>query len=168
MVRCDWRSGRGKVLFVDADMEAGLLKLLFYVDLTLLHQGQKIGTKPCDLGERETMLGDIDRLTGKVRRGDIPFGRGRISIDVYQVLLEFNRTDGRVDLQRSMEVGIVCAGQCSKKLRRPRATVATICGEPLIDLQSAIGRKIDEQMLAAHVDEVLIVLNATEPVMVSN
>lgn len=65
-------------------------------------------------------------------------------------------------------MGIVCACQCSKKLRRPGAAVATIYGEPLIDLQSAIGWKIDEQMLAAHVYEVFIILNATEPVMVSN
>jgi hypothetical protein len=65
-------------------------------------------------------------------------------------------------------VGIVCAGQCSKKLRRPGAAVATIYGEPLIDLQSAIDWKIDEQMLAAHVYKVFIILNATEPVMVSN
>ena len=67
MVRCDWRSDRGNVLLVDADMEAGLLKLLLYVYFALLYQGQQIGAQPCDLSERETVLGDVNRLTGEVR-----------------------------------------------------------------------------------------------------
>lgn len=168
MVRCDWRSGRGKVLLVHADVETGLLKLLFHVDLILLYEGQQISAKPRDLGEREAVLGDVDRLTGEVGRSDIPFRRGRVSIDVYQVLLEFNRTNGRVDLQGSVEMGIVCASQGGKKLCGPGATVATIYREPLVDLQSAVGWKRHKQAFTAHVDEVLITLNASQSFAVGN
>src|ERR1700679_3093141 len=90
-MRCNRRGVSGNISFVDADMEARLLKLLFYVDLAFLHEGQKVGTKPGDLGEGETMLGDVDGLPCEMRRSSVPFCRSRIAINVHEMLLEFNR-----------------------------------------------------------------------------
>ena len=101
-MRCSWftagRRGGGKIFFVDADVKAGLLELLFDVDFSLLHQRQKVAAQPGDLGEREAVLGDVDSLTGEVGRGGVAFGWGRVAIDVHQVLLEFDGADGGVDL----------------------------------------------------------------------
>ena len=100
MVRRLWTAaGTGrKILFVHTDVKAGLLELLFHVDLALLHERQKVASQPCDLSERQAVLGDVDRLSGEVRGGGLALCRGRIAVDVQQVLLEFDGADGGVDL----------------------------------------------------------------------
>jgi hypothetical protein len=97
-MRCSWHRLRGQILLVDADVEAGLLELLFYVNLALLHEGEKIAAEPRDLGERQSVFGDVDGLTGEVRRRRVPLCWGGITVDVHQMLLEFNRAHRRVDL----------------------------------------------------------------------
>src|SRR5258707_15846753 len=66
-----------EVFFIDADVEAGLLKLLLDVNLALLYEGQKVAAKPGDLCEREPVLGDIDGVTGEVGGGGGSLGWGR-------------------------------------------------------------------------------------------
>ena len=68
MVRCGGiavGSGvRRQVLSVDTDVEAGLLKLFFYVNLAFLDEREKVAAQPGDFGERETMFCDVDGLAG--------------------------------------------------------------------------------------------------------
>jgi hypothetical protein len=58
--------GCRQVLFVDADVEAGLLKLLFDIDFTLLNERQELASQPGDLRERKSMFGDINGLPGEM------------------------------------------------------------------------------------------------------
>ena len=158
---------RWEIFFVHADVKAGLLELLFHVNLALLHEGQKVAAQPGDLGEGETVLGDVDGLAGKVRRRRVAFRRSRVAIDMHQMLLEFDRPDGGVDLERGMEVRVVGAGQRGEKLSSPGAAVAAIHGEALIDLQSVAGGEGDEEPLIAHVHKVFLALNTIEAIAVS-
>ncbi len=103
-----------QIFLVDADVEAGLLKLLFDIDLALLDKRQQIAAQPRDLGEREAMLGDVDSLAGEMRRSGIAFGRSCVAVDVHQMLLEFDGANSGVDLQRRVEVGVVGAGQVAR------------------------------------------------------
>ena len=61
------RGGRRQILPVDADVKTRLLKLLLDINLAFLHQRQEVSAQPGDLGERETVLRDIDGLAGEVR-----------------------------------------------------------------------------------------------------
>ena len=90
--------GWGKIFFVDADVKAGLLKLLFHVYFAFLHERQKIAAQPGDLGQGEAVLRDVDGLASKVGRGCVALGRSRVAVDVYQMLLEFDGADSRIDL----------------------------------------------------------------------
>src|SRR6266853_1598180 len=131
-------SGRGKIFFVDADVKAGLLKLLFHVHFAFLHQGQEVAAEPGDLGKGEAVFRDVDGLAGEVRRGGVASGGGGVAVDVHQVLLEFDGADGGVDLQRRVEVSVVGTGQGGEKLRNPGAAVAPVCRKAFVDLQGVI------------------------------
>jgi hypothetical protein len=61
-----------------------------------------------------------------------------------------------------VEVGVVSPGQGSKKFCGPRAAVAAVHGKLLVDLQGIRGGKGDQEMFAAQVEKVFIVLNAVE------
>src|SRR5258708_565099 len=110
------------------------------------------------------MLRNVDRLTGEMRRGDVPFSRSRVAVDVNQMLLEFDRANGRVDLQRRMEVSVVSTGQRSQKLCSPRPAVTSVQGQPLINLQGVRSRKRDQETLAAHAQQIVITLNTIQAV----
>ena len=164
-------AGRGagrQVLSVDADVKAGLLKLLFHVDFALLHQGQEVAAQPGDLGEREAVLCDVDGLAGEMRRGGVAFGGRGVAVDVHQVLLEFDRADGGVDLQRGVKLSVMSAGHGGEKLRDPGAAVAAVCGKALVDLQDAAFGEGDQQPFVAHVEKIFVVLDAVEAVAVSD
>lgn len=156
--------GGGKIFLVDADVKAGLLELLFNINLAFLHERQKIAAQPGDLGEGEAVFRDVDGLTGEVGRGCVALSRGCVAVDVHEMLLEFDGADSGVDLQRCVEVGVVCAGDGSKEFCSPGAAVTTVQGKPLVDLQGVCGRKRDQETFAAQCEEVFIVLNAVEPV----
>lgn len=108
------------------------------------------------------MLRNVDCLAGEMRRGDVPLSRSRVAVDVNQMLLEFDRTNGGVDLQRRVEVSIVSTGKRSQKLCSPWAAVAAVQRQPLINLQSVRSRKRDQETLAAHTQQIFIALNAIE------
>ena len=52
-------------------MEAGLLELLFDVDLALVDEGLQVGAHPGDLREGEAAFSDVDGLAGEVRGGGV-------------------------------------------------------------------------------------------------
>ena len=90
--------GRRKISLIDADVEAGLLKLFFNIHFAFLNERQEVPAQPGNLGERETMLGDVDCLTGEVRRSSVTLGWCCIAIDVNQMLLELDGANRGVDL----------------------------------------------------------------------
>lgn len=61
-----WGRGRGQVFFVNTDVKAGLLELLFHIDLAFLNERQKVAAHPCDFCAGETAFGEINGLAGKV------------------------------------------------------------------------------------------------------
>lgn len=69
------------------------MKLFFHVDLSLLNQRQKIPTEPRNLSERESVLGDVDGLTCKMRGSGVTFSWSCIAIDVHEMLLELDRAN---------------------------------------------------------------------------
>lgn len=87
-----------QVALVDADVEAGLLELLFDVNLALLHEREQVTAHPGDLGEREAVLCEIHGLAGEVRGGGVAFGRGGVSVGAEETVLELDSADGGVDL----------------------------------------------------------------------
>src|SRR6266851_4868626 len=131
--------GGRQILPIDADVKAGLLKL----------------------------LRDVDGLAGEVRRGGVAFGGSGVAVDVHQVLLEFDCADGGVDLQRRVKVSVVSASQSGEKLRDPGAAVASIYGKALVDLQGVTFGEGDQQPFAAHVQKIFVVPDAVEAVAVS-
>ena len=144
------------------------MKLLFHVDLALLHERKEVAAQPGDLSEGEAVFGDVDGLAGEVRRGGVAFGGSGVAVDVDQVLLEFDRADGGVDLQRRVEVSVVGASQGGEKLRDPGAAVAPVCGKAFVDLQGVTGGERDQQALVAHVQKIFVVLDAVEAVAVGD
>ncbi len=159
--------GGRQILPIDADVKAGLLKLLLDVDFAFLYEGQEVAAQPGDLGEGETVLRDVDGLAGEVRRGGVAFGGSGVAVDVHQVLLEFDCADGGVDLQRRVKVSVVSASQSGEKLRDPGAAVASIYGKALVDLQGVTFGEGDQQPFAAHVQKIFVVPDAVEAVAVS-
>jgi len=147
-------------------VEAGLLELLFDIDLALLHERKQVATGPGDLGEGEAVFGDVDGLASEVWRGGVAFGGRCIAVDVHKVLLELDGADGGVDLQGSVKVRVVGAGHRSEELRGPGTAVAAIYGEALVYLEGVAERESDKKPVVAHVQEVIVVLNAAEAVAV--
>src|ERR1700722_18953694 len=84
------------------------------------------------------------------------------------MLLELDRANSRVDLQRSMKVSVMRAGKRREKLRGPRAAVAAICRKTLVDLQAVIRGEGYEQPVAAHAHKIFVVLNPVEAVTVGH
>ena len=154
-------AGAGRqVGLVDADVEAGLLELLFDVDLAILNQRRQVGAHPCDLWQGKAALGDVHGLAGEVRGGGYRRRRGRrLPLVSRQALLELDRADGGVDLERGVEAGVVVAGHIREEARGPDAGVAAIVREALVDADGVILGEGDELELAAHGDEVSVVLD---------
>jgi hypothetical protein len=149
-------------------VKAGLLELLFDVDLAFLNKRKKVAAHPGDLSAREAVLGEVDGLAGEMRRGGVTVGGSGVAVDAHEMLLELYSADGGVDLQRSVEAGVVSAGEISKKTSGPGAAEAAIRREAIVDLHRAIDGEGDEQSLAAHVAEIFVVLDAVEAVTVGD
>jgi hypothetical protein len=158
---------RRQVLPVDADVKAGLLKLLFHVDFAFLYERQEVAPEPGDLGQGEAVLRNVDGLASEVRRGGVAFGGRGVAVDVHQALLEFDGADGGVDLQRRVKVSVVGAGQGGEKLRNPGSAVAPVYRKTFVDLQGVTFGKGDQQPFAAHLHKVFVVPDAVEAVAVS-
>ena len=126
-------------------MEAGLLELLFDVDLALLDERQQVAAQPCDLGEGEAVLGDVDGLAGEMGRGGVAVGGSGVAVGAEEMLLELDGADGGVDLERRVEAGVVGAGHGGEKLRGPGAAVAAILREAFVDVQGAAGGDGDKR-----------------------
>jgi len=105
------RRGGGQIFFVDADVEAGLLELLFDVDLAFLNERKKVAAHPGDLGAGEAVLGEVDGLAGEMRRGGVALGGGGVAVDAHETLLELDGANGGVDLQGRVEASVVSAGE---------------------------------------------------------
>src|SRR5579859_4643484 len=82
----DGEFGSG-VTLVDRDVETGLAKLIFDIDLTRLLQRNQPGAQPADLLCAEALLGDVDGAAGKMRRGDVAIGSRGVAVDVAQMAL---------------------------------------------------------------------------------
>jgi hypothetical protein len=67
-----------------------------------------------------------------------------------------------------MKAGVVRPGQCGEELRCPRTAVAAVGREAFIDLQSAVDGHGDEHLLAAHIHEIVVILDAIETVAVGD
>jgi hypothetical protein len=101
-------------------------------------------------------------------RGGIAVCRGSIAVDPQQVLLKFDRADSGVYLQRTVEVGVVRARHIGEERRGPRAGVAAVRGQTIIDLQRVACGERNQYPLTPHLDEIGVVLNAIEALAVSN
>ena len=95
--------GGGEEAFVNGDVEAGLLELLFDIDLALVDEGLKVGAEPGDLDAGEAALGDVDGLAGEVWGGGVAGGGCGVAVGADQALLNRDGADGGVDLERCME-----------------------------------------------------------------
>ncbi len=158
----------GEVFFVDADVEAGLLELLFDVEFALLDEGEEVGAEPGDLGEGEAVLGDVDGLAGEVGRGGVAFGGCGVAVGVEEALLELDGADGGVDLERGLEAGEVLAGEGVEEEGGPGAAEAAVGGEAVVDAEGVVGGDGDEDAGGAHVVEVGVVMDAFEAVAVGD
>ena len=154
--------GRRRVAAVDRDVEAGLVELLFHVDLAGGLQGQEPGTHPRDLGLGQALLADVDGGSRQVRRGEISVSGGGVAVHQHQGPLEIDGPYGRVDLQRAVEALIVAAGQVAEEVRGPWAAVAAVVGKSRIDSQRGAGGEDDQLAGGAHGVELGIVLNPDE------
>lgn len=126
---------RWEIPAVDADMKAGLLELLFDVDLAALDEGKQISAEPCDLGERETMFREVDGLSGEMGRGDIALGGCGVAVGALETELKLDGANGGVYLEGGVEVGVVRDGQGGEELCRPGPAVAAIARKALIDAE---------------------------------
>src|ERR1700745_180503 len=104
-------------------MKAGLIELLFYVNLSGSLQRQQIGTHPGYLRHRQSSFGYVDGCAGKVRRGDITFSRRSIAIHFDQMPLIFDRAHSGIDLQRTMEAGVVYTPEIAQEMGCPRTAI---------------------------------------------
>src|ERR1700733_1140284 len=94
---------RRQIPFVDTDVKAGLLELLFNIPLALLHERQKVTSQPGNFGEGETVFCDVDGLAGQVRRRYVALSRRGVAVDAHQMLLKFDGADSRINLKGSGE-----------------------------------------------------------------
>jgi hypothetical protein len=157
-----------QIFFINADVKASLLKLLFNVDLALLHKWHQIAAQPRNLRKRKPMLGEVDRLPRKVRRGGISLGRRCITVSKQQTLLELHGPNSRVHLQRSVEPSIVRAGQRCKEFPSPWTAVSPVARKPLVDKQRPASRNRNQQVLPSQIQNVLIVGDAIEPLAIGH
>src|SRR6202034_4174798 len=124
-----WGCGLGMqrhVRPVDRDVEAGLLKLLFHVDLARRLQWQQIGTHPRNFRWGEPLLRDIHGLAGQMRRSDITLCWRGVPVDMQQMALVRDGPHRRVDLQRRMESLVVDASEIPQETAGPGAAVAPV------------------------------------------
>ncbi len=75
------RRARRRVALVDGDVEAGLAKLFFYVDLACGFERQQAAAHPGDLAAAQTVFGNVDGRAGQVRAHNITFCRGSVAVD---------------------------------------------------------------------------------------
>ena len=87
---------------------------------------------------------------------------------MHEVLLELDGADSGVDLQGRVEVLVVGAGKIGEELRGPGAAVAAVDGEAVVDVEGVADRETYEQLLIAHVEEVVVVLDAVQAVAVGH
>ena len=132
------RRGRG-VAAVDGDVEAGLVKLLFDIDLAGGLQRQEPGAHPGKLRKGHALLADVDGGAGEVRGGNVAVGGGGVAVDCKERALELDGADGGVDLEGAMETRIVAAGEVGEEVGRPWAAVAAVEGQIGIHAQGIAG-----------------------------
>jgi hypothetical protein len=149
-------------------VEAGLLELLFDIDLAKVDEGLKVSAHPGDFETCEATFGDVDGLAGEVRRGGVaPGGRG-VAVGVDEALLESDGADGGVDLEWRVEGGVVVAGEDAEEGGGPGAGEAAVFGETVVDAEGITFGQGYELILAAKVEQVGIVSDAVEAVMVGH
>ena len=156
----------GDVAAVDADVEAGLLELLFDVDLALVDERLEVGPHPCDLGDGEAVLGDVDGLAGEVRRGGAAGGGRGVGVAALEPLLELDGAHGGVDLQRQVEAVVMVAGEGGEEVRSSGAREAAVLRQTVVDAQGPALRQGDELMTAAQLEQVGVVAHAVQAVAV--
>ena len=155
------RLGR-RIALVDRDVEAGLLELLFNIDLACRLQGREPVTHPANFLPAHPFLGNVDGGSGEVRANDIAFGRRRISIHGHQVLLVGYGAHGRADFKRTVKLSFVRSRQIGEKACRPGATVAMVFRQVRIHSERRRGRHGDKEFAGNAVSQVVLVLDALQ------
>ena len=144
------------------------MELLFNVDLALLDERLQVAAEPRDLGEGETVFGDVDGLSGEVWGGSVAVGGCGVAVGAEKLLLELDGADGRVYLERSVEATVVGARHGGEKLCSPGTAETAVVGEAVVDEEGAAGGDGDKQALAAEVEDVLVIPDAVEAFAVSD
>lgn len=97
------------VALVYGDVEAGLTKLFFNIQLAGFLQGAEMDAHPVDFVRGEIALGDVDGGARDVRAYNVTLGTGGVAVAQSKFLLILNGADGGADLERPMEDCLVGA-----------------------------------------------------------
>jgi hypothetical protein len=159
--RCAEWGGR-RVAAIDGDVEAGLVELLFHIDLAGGLKRQQPGAHPGKLREGHAFFADVDGGAGEVRGGDIAVGGGGVAVHLEESALELDGTDGGVDLKRVVEARVVAAREVSEEVGSPRAAVAAVGGQIGIDAQRIAGGDGDDVSAGLKLVELDVVFDADQ------
>ncbi len=154
---------RGKVVFVDGDMEAGLLEFFFHVDLAGGFDGEQVAAHPGHLGAAQVVFGNVDGGAGKVRADNVAQGRRGVAVYLHQSLLVLNRSDCGADFKRPVELCIVRCGEVGEESRGPGAAIAVIGWQVAVDDERIGGRYWNKKVMGNAGGEIVFVLDAFEP-----
>ena len=158
-----WGSARRwRVIFIDGDVEAGLLELLFHVDFAGLFEGEQAGSHPGDFLTAEWAFGNVDSGAGEVRADDVAFGGGGIAVDPHESLLVGDGADRGAHFKGAVELGSVAARQVGEEERGPGAAIAVIDGQVAVDRERDRRGHRDQQLFGDAVGEIVFVFDALE------
>lgn len=154
---------QGRIAAIDGDVEAGLVELLFNVDLAGGLEGQQPGAHPGKLRDGHALLADVDGGAGEVRGCDIAVGGGGVAIDFEEGALESDGADGGVDLEGAVETGVVGAGEVREEIGRPGTAVAAVGGQLRVDAEGGSGGKGDDFAGGFKLFQLGVVFDADQP-----
>ena len=104
---------------INADVEAGLLELLFYVNLARLDERHQVAAHPGDLRDGHAALAEVKGLPGEMRGGSFAIDRGGIAVGALQAKLVGDSAYSRVDLQGLAEALVEGVGDVGGEVYGP-------------------------------------------------
>jgi hypothetical protein len=157
-----------RIRTIHADVETSLLKFLFYINLTNLHQRPQIRAHPRNLFGVHIAFAKVNRLSRQMWRSHLSANPRSIPVCPPQPHLVRHRPCSRVHLQRLVEPQIICPRNVRREPHRPRPRAASIARQFSVHMQTHALRKVHQHPLRAHAAKIIIILNAAEPLFISN